>query len=421
MIRYLKKEEYGKCRPLWEASFSDETRAFTDYYFSEKLQDSRIIVKEDGAGKLLTMAHLNPYEVSVRGRLWRLSYIVGVATAEDSRRQGHMRDIFLEMLADMHREGVPFCYLMPASASYYKPFGFAYIYEAPRWELDEEAAGELERRELRLDMEPDKLARWVNEWLAERYEVYVRRDGAYMTRIQKELDTENGRCEGWYDKEGKLRVLRAVWGVENEEQRLLYCGERYRRELYPENAHGTVAGNMLDPAVEKAARPVLPGQASDSAGIMARITNLGAMLEHITLSDDCPCEVMEVPLKVTDKLIPENNGFWRWKLNRGTSCVERVVLGGGASVKSPAAPEPVLAAGLPEDFTSAAEPPEDSNLLPVSGPAVFTSTEVLTLTIEQLTTWLFGYQALEDILLEAPPFWHVYVGCLNGVFLDEVV
>ena len=408
MIRYLEREEYGKCRPLWQEAFPDESKAFTDYYFREKICSSRIIVKEDGGGRILTMAHLNPYEVTVRGHLWRLSYIVGVATASDSRRQGHMRHILTKMLQDMRREGSPFCYLMPASAAYYRPFGFAYVFDAPQWSCEEAALQGFEKRELRLDAEPERLAAWMNEWLKQRYEVYAVRDGEYVSLLQRELDTEKGESFGWFDGEGRLQALQAFWGLEKREQRLLYCGEEYRKAEACTGAAAEVSG----PETEEPAHGP-EGPSPDSAGIMARITNLEAMVQHITVNEDCPCAVMEVSLRVRDSLIPENDGLWKWRLDGERSIVARIENPFGAE------------AGLCREEAGLC--PEDAELCPERtaqpGPAadLLFSTETLSLTIEQLTMWLFGYRQLDTIMEETPPFWCAYVRCLRGVFLDEIV
>ena len=93
MVRYLEKSEYGKCRPLWEEAFPEDSKSFADYYFSEKLPGSKVLAIE--GGKLLTMAHLNPYTISVNGKKWELPYIVGVATAADQRHKGYMRRFFI--------------------------------------------------------------------------------------------------------------------------------------------------------------------------------------------------------------------------------------------------------------------------------------------------------------------------------------
>ena len=96
MVRYLDKSEYGKCRPLWEEAFPEDSKSFADYYFSEKLPGSKVLAIEGEEGKLLTMAHLNPYMISVNGKKWELPYIVGVATAADQRHKGYTNDTKVE-------------------------------------------------------------------------------------------------------------------------------------------------------------------------------------------------------------------------------------------------------------------------------------------------------------------------------------
>ena len=92
MIRYLEKREFGACRPLWEEAFPEDSREFADYYFDKKVLQSDVLVKEDDTGRIVTMAHMNPYRVNVGKKMWKLDYIVGVATAADSRHRGHMRE-----------------------------------------------------------------------------------------------------------------------------------------------------------------------------------------------------------------------------------------------------------------------------------------------------------------------------------------
>ena len=110
---------------------------------------------------------MNPYRVNVGKKMWKLDYIVGVATAADSRHRGHMRDVLMRMLGDMHQDRKPFCYLMPASPDIYRPFGFRYIFDQPRYRLGPEAKERLRRRELRLDGNLcSPLAGWINHWLS---------------------------------------------------------------------------------------------------------------------------------------------------------------------------------------------------------------------------------------------------------------
>ena len=48
-IRKLSQEEHNKVRPLYEKVFTEDSKGFVDYYFSEKTRDNDIyVVEEDG-------------------------------------------------------------------------------------------------------------------------------------------------------------------------------------------------------------------------------------------------------------------------------------------------------------------------------------------------------------------------------------
>lgn len=372
MIRYLEESEKGKCRALWQEAFPEDREGFLKYYFNWKTADNQVLVKEDEKGRILTMAHLNPYQVMVRGQIWQLDYIVGVATATDSRHQGHMRDILGKMLLDMNKDGKAFCYLMPAAEALYRPFGFRYIFDQPLWRMKAELPEGVRQEEVNLGQnqpeEAIKLASWMNRWLEARYQVYALRDDRYVERLWAELESEHGQVYGWYDKQGVLNALQAFWGMEKKEQRFLYSMEPdwIEREVSEETGG-------------EARREV-------RSAIMARITHVARMMKVICLDEEAPCDEIEVLIRIKDELIPGNQGLWRWKLKRGGSQLTR---------------EPAGLAGAP-----------------------LFSTEVLDIDVASLTSWLFGYDSLERLMGEnggEPPWWCRFAEPLKDVFLDEIV
>lgn len=227
------------------------------------------------------------------------------------------------------------------------------------------------------------LADWMDRWLNGRFQVYAERDSAYLQMLQAELDSEDGQVYGYLDGQGKLAALRAVWGKEKQEQRFLYCD---RDEWV-----GTPEG--------------LP---ASKPAIMARITDVAAMAEAISVNEDCPCPRMEVLIRIKDRLVDGNHGLWRWRLGRDGSRLERM-RGIGA----------MEGIGTAEGFGTM----EGFETMEGCGDTLV-STEVLELTIEQLTAWLLGYRAL-DAVTESDsgeiPYWWRFVRPLRGVFLDEVV
>lgn len=296
-IRYLDERE--KSRRLWETAFPEDSKEFADYYFRDKIRDNRVLVKEE-EGEILSMLHLNPYNMKVGDRAYRLDYIVGVATRQDRRHEGHMKSLLEKMMEDMYEERVPFTFLMPASEKIYSPFDFRFIYDQPYWKL---SPGYEERKvtaghlaEASGEKLPDavKVADWMNQWLEERFDIYTIRTEEYVKRLDAELASEDGSWIFLY-RDGKLAGIRCLWGLKEKEERLLYLSDK-----------GTAEADRMKPAV------------------MARLICLEEFAANIRLKHDCGIHSMEVKIGVEDHFIRQNNGIWLWKLNMSGSVLEKI-------------------------------------------------------------------------------------------------
>ena len=185
MIHYLQGEEKARSRKLWEEAFPEDSQAFRDYYYTEKTKDNEILVLEE-QGKVMSMLHRNPYDLALGKQTAKCDYIVGVATDKEHRRKGYMRQLMERALKDMNAEKMPFCFLMPAFEALYLPFDFTYIYKKQNRVLTDKGLSAFKSREA-THGELKEAAAYMNQWLAKRYEVYAKRDFAYMARLKKEL------------------------------------------------------------------------------------------------------------------------------------------------------------------------------------------------------------------------------------------
>ncbi len=388
MIVYLTGDEKQCCRKLWEEAFPEDSREFGDYYFREKLKDNRILALVEEAeeeqlgiqeikarrtgetklsGNVQAMLHRNPYRLMVCGQQWQVDYLVGVATRKERRHRGYMRQLLLRMMDDMRRERMPFCFLMPADEAIYRPFGFTFIFRQPWFELTERGQGlrterwipyrgEISSQVMEKKESEKKLAvlsGWMNQWLANQYQVYAVRDEAYLSRLAKELASEEGTLDVFFDGD-RIAAVESWWGSTQRERRLLYGEEPYVKTVDIE----------------------------EKPAIMARIICPEEFVRVIRLRKKQQ-EEMTVSLRLRDPLIAENDGTWLWHLNGEESWLERAELNG-----------------------------EKSRL----GRAELNGEADLTLTIEELTAWLFGYQ----VPAEAGKFAD-RIETLESVFLDEIV
>ena len=120
--------------------------------------------------------------------------------------------------------------------------------------------------------------------------------------------------------------------------------------------------------------------------IMARITDIKALLEVIGLNDDAPEDRFQAVLSIKDPIIPENEGRWLWKLGKNGGTLERMI---GLGLQ-----------------TEADEAANRRFCLPV---------RCWRSTLMSLHSGSLG-TGLEEISGVAPPFWTEYVRTLREYF-----
>lgn len=363
VLTYLDAEDKDETKHLWHMCFPEDSESFIEYYYKEKTKDNEILVKKDN-GLLISMVQYNPYAVKLRGRLWKLDYLVGVATEESRRREGHFRDVFVKMLHDEEAAGKPITYLVPVNPAVYAPMGFTFIGNVASYELTEEAKKTLTRTVCQ-DTPEDcgRAAVYMEQWLGARYEMYTRRDAAYVSRLIKELASENGTLE-FLEQDGRLVGLDAYWGWEVREHRLLYA----------EDAYTVKTGEKL--------------------WNMARLTNIGALLAAFGLKQaeqqGEEKRMLTLGIRMNDPILEMNNGEFVWTIGET-----------GSSLK----------ARKPEPDTCGCT--ENVSIWLEAKP-------------EELVSWLFGCRKAEEIWggqLENKGLAEILaqVDTVNGVYLDEIV
>ena len=363
VLTYLDAEDKDETKHLWHMCFPEDSESFIEYYYKEKTKDNEILVKKDN-GLLISMVQYNPYAVKLRGRLWKLDYLVGVATEESRRREGHFRDVFVKMLHDEEAAGKPITYLVPVNPAVYAPMGFTFIGNVASYELTEKAKQTLTRTVCQ-DTPEDcgRAAVYMEQWLGARYEMYTRRDAAYVSRLIKELASENGTLE-FLEQDGRLVGLDAYWGWEVREHRLLYAEDAY--------------------TVKTGEKP----------WNMARLTNIGALLAAFGLKQaeqqGEEKRILTLGIRMNDPILEMNNGEFVWTIGET-----------GSSLK--------------------ARKPEPDTCGCTENVSIWLETKP-----EELVSWLFGCRKAEEIWggqLENKGLAEILaqVDTVNGVYLDEIV
>ena len=187
MIKYLEENEKSLTKSLYKEAFFEDSQSFVGYYYDEKLKDNRILADIEGR-EIRSMLMLNPYNISVFDRKYKLNYIVAVATEERFKRQGFMRKLLNKALIDMNTLNIPFTYLIPANKDYYIPFDFAFVANKNEYNIDlsQTEYEKITLKELTYE-EAQEIISFINEEVSQNNDVYTCRDIKYFKREIKEI------------------------------------------------------------------------------------------------------------------------------------------------------------------------------------------------------------------------------------------
>lgn len=318
-LRLLNEEEHSKTRVLWEEVFSEDTKAFLDYYYFIKTRDNKIYVMEDEDG-IHSMIHLNPYKMRIEDSTLDSNYIVAVATQKPYRKRGYMGALLRRCIEDMYEKKMPFAFLMPAAEAIYTPYDFRYIYRQPvrtirRAECLSAPGQSMECggshftwREAGL-WDADDMAEFFGHHFADRYQVCAVHDAAYYRTMIMEQQSEQGGVMLLY-KDGEMRGMFAYGAEEDLEIRELLSFPEDRSILY-----SAIESIWRTPGEEIHVAGCLSEEAEGyKPMIMARIICLQSFLQALKTSESVN---MECSFAVIDPLAQGNSKVWRLESRQG--------------------------------------------------------------------------------------------------------
>lgn len=315
-----KAVENQRARKLYEEIFDEDSPAFVDYYFRVKAAENEIFVVENEKQEILATLHLNPYKMMFCGEKAKTNYIVAVATRADCRHQGMMRSLLQASLQEMYRREETFTWLMPAAEAIYRPFGFRFIYEKNKmtvtadvlqraetdenWQIhsDQEVSGDIFCEEAKKE-DLAELACFAEKQLSKLAEVYTVHDIAYFEQRMQEVG-----CEG-----GSLILIRKEKEIcgyflalkKDREAWEIVVEDAVQKKAFPAVFHWFGASE------EKCTFTAFPqiweqyARSENVPAIMGRIVHLERFVCCLKIKKE-----QEWKIRLTDSLIPENNGYF---------------------------------------------------------------------------------------------------------------
>lgn len=244
LCRKLQSNEHIRTRKLWEEIFTEDTPEFLDYYYSIKIKNNEIYVIEDD-GEIVSMLHLNPYEMRIGDKLFQTHYIVAVATKENYRKRGLMRQLLNYALQVMTDRGELFTFLMPADEAIYRPFGFEFVYEQKRENVRGKKCEDSTVEVVEASTEHCQMIAHFSNQMLQEYDVVTWRDSEYYEMLLLELASENGGIL-LAKREGKIEGVFCYACIGGEDKHFVIREPIFQNEQDLQHAIYHLTGNETD-------------------------------------------------------------------------------------------------------------------------------------------------------------------------------
>lgn len=291
-LRKLGKEEHEKTRTLYENIFTQDTKEFLDYYYSVKIKSNEIYAIEEGE-QLISMIHLNPYQLRIGNLVYWVNYIVAVATDEKYRKRGLMGQLLKHTMRVMYERKEPITFLMPAAEAIYYPYDFRFIYTRKQGEMRGENNSSSVKIRIATKEDCGKLALFSNAFL-KKYQVTTYRDEAYFDMFLAEQESQDGGVVLMENQNEIVGMFFYAKGERYEIREPLYYEEQdFKKAIYQFVGNKNEIVDTI--AYGEGRKPI----------IMARILHLETFLKSIKLETDLDCYV-----QIQDTFIAENNGVF---------------------------------------------------------------------------------------------------------------
>lgn len=409
-VRLLKQQEHGKTRLLWEKVFQEDSKAFLDYYYFFKTRENSVYVVEEDE-EIRSMLHLNPFLIQVGEGQFDGRYIIAVATEESYRKRGYMGMLLRKAMQAMYQEKQPFTFLMPAAEVIYTPYDFRFVYDQNVWKytvVEKQEQKSLPVSEAGIGDGAD-LAAFFMEYFSERFQIYAVRDEQYYQTMLFEQQSENGGIA--ILKRSEKIVGCFLYGDEDglEIREPLYLKE-YETEFW------AAVGKICEKHGQKEALVYAGISEEEKIGtvefqkkkptIMVRILHLESLLRLLKTKAG---EQIDCSFAVLDSILTQNSRVWKLQ----SSPIGEIEEGEDTVKEADVAKEVEKQRSSDCEAKIYVRETEDSEGV---------------LSIAALTSLLFGYKSVEEVVEEPDVFLSERlmgelkkIQPLDKIYLNEIV
>lgn len=306
-ISKCNKGDIINIRRLWDSCFDTDSIKWRDWYFRDIFSVENVYGAYKNA-KLVSMVHMNPYKLYMRGKEIKSYALAGVATDINNRKEGIASNLIKHSLNAAYDNGYSFSFLYPFSYSYYEKFGYKQAYNKYKYTIKYNSNLKAKRLNICDVFSDNKLVSIYSEFVQEKNGFVIRDSNLYKKRLNElKSDEKNIICFTINEDSGYY----AIDSKNSEIEEIIYTGD------------------MLS-----VISSISKSQKKDITFInQYKIDNLEGIKEPHCMSrvisvekifDGAICKNVDITIRINDDIIKHNCGVWRIKGKHGVANIKKI-------------------------------------------------------------------------------------------------
>lgn len=283
----------AKLYNCYRACFPEDSKEYSAFYINSKFDGKNVYHYTDN-DKIVTMAFLLKNTLDIGGKQISCPFFAAVGTIPEERKKGFARKLLLSAMRELREKGEIAVSLYPEKEAFYAPLGFVTYAYSSKYSVKEPA---VEAEEQLNESNAAEMVEVYNEYSKKFYVKEVIDEYEMKKKIGEFL--LEGKVVG-SRKNGKL-VAYSMYFNDNEVDEVAYVDPFYIPRLSITNFR-------------------TPSNVGKNES-MIRVINIVEFLKNINYEKEFK---IDMKIKITDEVMPENNCVIRLKVEDGKSVVEKL-------------------------------------------------------------------------------------------------
>lgn len=212
MIEKARKEEKSQIYAMWKEMFAHDDSGSIDFYFKNIYRsENTLVLKLDN--KIVSSLQCLKHDLRIHGRTISVSYIGGVVTLPQYRKQGNMHTLMNNILNEVGHQDL-ITLIQAYNPDIYKGFGFEMVYFRKKALIKKEQVPKANTAGLTYQFTSDQLLS-VYAQFSKRFTGFYLRTEAYFKNFVLEVQAEGGRVVACFDEKNQIQGYASLYPIQD--------------------------------------------------------------------------------------------------------------------------------------------------------------------------------------------------------------